>query len=81
MELKRVNNFEAKEIFIGIGTIKFEDKTTNDLCLNFWYHPDGKEEENPLIIEFSFDYDAKNKENNHSDNMIERNWKNFLFLL
>ena len=45
-------------ISFNIGKIIFvdKDKSTNDLCLNFW-HPqkDDKDKKNPLIIEFSFD--------------------------
>jgi hypothetical protein len=39
LELQRVNDFVAKEISVNIGKIKFvdKDKSTNDLCLNFWY--------------------------------------------
>ena len=67
IELQRVNDFVAKEISVNIGKIRFVDKDigTNNLCLNFWYLPDddSKEEKNPLIIEFSFDYNSKDKKN------------------
>ena len=58
----------CKAIFINDNQIlKFVDKDigTNDLYINFWYFPtdDSKEEKNPLIIEFSFDYNAKAKKN------------------
>jgi hypothetical protein len=59
-ELHKGNNFEAKEIFIKLGKIKFLDKkyNTDDLSLSFWYLP---KRETPEIIEFSFDYYAKEK--------------------
>ena len=59
--LQKVNNFEAKEISIKLGVIKFLDKngTTDDLSLSFWYLPDGGKKEIPQIIEFSFDYYSK----------------------
>jgi hypothetical protein len=36
---------------------------TDDLCLSFWYLPDERESKTPEIIEFSFDYYAKDKNN------------------
>ena len=65
IDLKRVNDFMAKEISVNIGNLRLIDKDvgTNDLYLNFWHLPndDNKEVKKPLIIEFSFDYSAKNK--------------------
>lgn len=60
-ELQKVNNFEAKEISIKLGVIKFLDKndTTDDLSLSFWYLPDEDNKEIPEIVEFSFDYYTK----------------------
>lgn len=73
-ELDKVNNFEAKEISIKLGKIKFLDKDigTDNLSLNFWYLPD-KEKEVPDIVEFSFNYDAKgkNKSNEPDKKMLE----------
>ena len=31
------------------------------ISLNFWYQTDGKKNDNPLIIEFSFGYTTKEK--------------------
>ncbi len=41
-DLRKVNNFEAKEISIKLGKINFLEKeiSTDDLCLNFWYLSD-----------------------------------------
>jgi hypothetical protein len=58
----------AKEISVNIRNLRLIDKDvgTNDLYLNFWYLPndDNKEVKKPLIIEFSFNYSAKDKKNN-----------------
>jgi len=79
LSLEKVNNFEAKEISVSTGKIKFEDKdtSTNDLYLNFWYLSDDKEEKNPLIIEFSFDYNAKDKRNKSKGSFDEKTLEEF----
>lgn len=68
-ELRRVNEFEADEISIKIGKIKLRDKdiSTDDLSLSFWYLTE-KENDIPMIIEFSFVYNAKIKENTNEMN-------------
>ncbi len=74
-ELKKVNDFEANEISINIGKIKLlnKDISTDDLSLNFWYLLKETEKDIPVIIEFSFDYSAKEKDgsNELNKNVLE----------
>lgn len=79
LELQRVNDFVAKEISVNIGKLIFIDKDvgTNDLRLNFWYLPYNKEEKNPKIIEFSFDFNAKDKRNKSKGSSNEKILKEF----
>ncbi|MGZ5551987.1 MAG: hypothetical protein ACXWE7_14490 [Nitrososphaeraceae archaeon] len=64
-KLKKVNGFEAKEISCKIGKIFFDDNSEEDnqirTDLNFWYLPN--DERIPLIVEFTFDYNAKKRKN------------------
>lgn len=57
-KLHKVNGFEAKELSYKIGKIMFADDDIEEIktYLNFWYLPN--EETRPLIVEFTFDYDA-----------------------
>ena len=63
--LKKVNGFEAKEISCEIGKILFDGNSEEDnqirTDLNFWYLPN--DERIPLIVEFTFDYNAKKIKN------------------
>jgi len=60
-KLKKVNGFEAIEISCKIGKILFDESSEEDnqikTDLNFWYLPN--DESIPLIVEFTFDYNAK----------------------
>ena len=64
--VEKVNGFEANEIARWVGQLKFEREPLVKLCLSFWYLI-GTEivKELPLIVEFSFDYDAA--EETHDD--------------
>lgn len=57
--LTKVNNFEANEISYKIGTIEFTDKKNVSLYINLWYLTYGDNKTSPLIVEFTFDYGAK----------------------
>lgn len=59
--LKKVNNFEAREISCKIGKIKFREGKTDDVSLNFWYSSNEGKKEIPVIVEFAFDYDANER--------------------
>ena len=77
--LEKVNNFEAREISVELGKISYngkndknEKKHDNEIntSLNFWYL--SKKQRVPLIVEFTYDYSAKNKGNgkkNKSDKL------------
>ncbi len=69
-ELRRVNDFVANEISINIGKIKLRNKdiSTDDLSLSFWYLSKETEKNIPVIIEFSFDYYAKGKDESNELN-------------
>lgn len=54
--IDKVNGFEAYEIARWVGQLKFEAEPIVKACLSFWYLM-GSEKELPLIVEFSFDYD------------------------
>jgi hypothetical protein len=56
-DLKKVNEFEAREFSYKIGKILFPDGNKLKTEINFWYLSD--EQQNALIIEFTFDYKAK----------------------
>jgi len=65
--LEKVNNFEAREISVELGKISYngkndknEKKHDNEIntSLNFWYL--SKKQSVPLIVEFTYDYSAKN---------------------
>ncbi len=55
--LRKVNNFEAVEVSCNIGKIVFENKKDINAYLNLWYVSSG--EDIPVIIEFTYDYNAK----------------------
>jgi hypothetical protein len=63
--LEKVNNFEAREISVELGKISYNHKNEKghdneiNTSLNFWYL--SKKERLPLIVEFTYDYSAKNK--------------------
>ena len=69
-KLRKVNDFEAKEISCKIGKIISSEGSTDDVSLNFWYLPDEGKQVKPLIVEFAFDYAAKKVSNNA--NMSDR---------
>lgn len=72
--IERVNNFTAHEICLKTPKrIKFAGKSPKvKACFSFWYLL-GKDNEYPLISEFSFDYDAPEEkpDNFPSLDMIE----------
>lgn len=68
--LKEVNNFEPEEITYKLGTIHFTQKRNVDLYLNFWYKTLGKKNVLPLIVEFTFNYEAK-KQSGKQKNELE----------
>lgn len=58
--LSRVNNFEAIEISSEIGKIMFAGDKNVKAYLNLWYSL--SEEKPPLIVEFTFNYGAKEQD-------------------
>jgi len=55
--LKKVNGFEAHEVFRKLCKVKFDKGLKAKVGLSFWYHaPDDRW---PLIAECAFDYDTK----------------------
>ncbi len=60
-QLKKVNDFEVHEISCEIGKITFSDSDNGDesikTAINLWYG--SEKEKEPLIVEFTFDYDAQ----------------------
>ena len=58
--LSKVNNFEAIEISSEIGKITFAGDKTVKAYLNLWYS--SAEEKTPLIVEFTFNYGAKEQD-------------------
>lgn len=71
-KLKKVNGFEAKEISCKIGKILFDENSEDNQIktdLNFWYLPN--DERIPLIVEFTFDYNAKKREKDTDKLLIE----------
>lgn len=73
-KLKKVNDFEAKEISCKIGKILFDNDNSDEdnqikTDLNFWYLPnDGRI---PLIVEFTFHYSAKKRKNDTDKLLME----------
>ena len=56
--IKTVNDFKAYEIASKMGKIYFGDKNIAiTAVLSFWYFL-GEKDEFPVVVEFSFDYDA-----------------------
>jgi uncharacterized protein YjbK len=56
--MRIVNDFKAHEIACKLGHLDFDQGQTEiKAVLSFWYGL-GKQDEIPLIVEFSFDYDA-----------------------
>ena len=55
--LKKVNDFEAVEVACKVGKVIFKENKDVKIYLNFWYLPNGKK--TPVIIEFTFNYSAK----------------------
>lgn len=73
-KLKKVNDFEAKEISCKIGKILFDnanDEEDNQIKtdLNLWYLPG--DERIPVIVEFTFDYSAKKRKNSIDKLLME----------
>ena len=73
-KLKKVNNFEAKEISCKIGKILFDNDNNEEdnqikTDLNLWYLP--ADERLPLIVEFTFDYSAKKRKNDTDKLLME----------
>jgi hypothetical protein len=56
-----VRDFEALEVKRESGKFRFEKKPEVKPCLSFWYRPDQTDGP-PLVAEFSFDYDVREKE-------------------
>ncbi len=63
--IHKVNGFEAHEIARWVGQLKFDKDPIVKACLSFWYLL-GSENELPLIVEFSFDYDLPNEARDNS---------------
>jgi len=57
--LKKVNNFEPTEASYKIGSIKFTEKNSIELYLNLWYLGLAKKSTSPLIVELTFNCQAK----------------------
>ena len=72
-KLKKVNDFEAKEISCKIGKILFDNDNSQaednqiKTYLNLWYLPN--DERIPLIVEFTFDYKT-NKRKDNTDKLL-----------
>lgn len=62
-KVKKVNDFEAKEISYSVGKIISSEGSTDDTSLNFWYLPDEGKKATPLIVEFAYDYAATQDSN------------------
>ncbi len=58
--LSKVNNFEAIEISSEIGKITFAGDKTVKVYLNLWYS--SAEENTPMIVEFTYNYGAKEQD-------------------
>jgi hypothetical protein len=59
--LRKVNNFEPNELSYKIGTLEFTEKKSVNLFLNLWYLANGVKNAFPLIVELTFNYQAKIK--------------------
>ena len=57
--LIKVNNFEPYEISYKIGTLDLTEKREVDLYLNLWYLEDKIKNYSPSIVEFTFNYEAR----------------------
>jgi len=57
--LRKVNNFEPSEVSYKIGSIKFSEKKSIDLYLNLWYSELENKKVPPLIVELTFNCEAK----------------------
>lgn len=66
--LTKVNNFEAIEISSEIGKITFAGDKTVKAGLNLWYL--SAEQETPMIVEFTFNYEAK-KQDIENETLLE----------
>jgi hypothetical protein len=62
-KLRKVNDFEAKEISCKVGKIVSSEGKTDDMSLNFWYTPGEGKNATLLIVEFAFGYSAKKLKN------------------
>jgi hypothetical protein len=58
--LQTVNGFYAHEVAHWLGKFRFKKKPTIKACLSFWSL--SAESKLPLIAEFSYDYDLRNKD-------------------
>ena len=67
--LKKVNNFEAVEVSCQIGKIIFENKKDINAYLNLWYV--SSEENTPVIIEFTYNYSAKDPDEKSKGMLLE----------
>jgi hypothetical protein len=68
--LRKVNNFEPSEVTHRIGSIKFTEKKSIDLYLNLWYSQLENKNEFPLIVELTFNCEAK-KLSNKNERCLE----------
>jgi len=57
--LKTVNNFKPDEISYNIGSIKLTDKKSIEMYLNLWYSGSENKTTKPLIVELTFNCEAK----------------------
>ena len=67
--LKKVNDFEAIEVSCKIGKIIFENKKDINAYLNLWYV--SSEENTPVIIEFTYNYSAKDPDEKSKGMLLE----------
>ena len=63
----KVNDFEASEISLKLGKIKFANKKSAGLEMSIWYFP---KEDLPKIIELDIDVEAE-KPLTENDNIFE----------
>jgi hypothetical protein len=64
-----VNDFEAIEVSCKIGKIIFENKKDINAYLNLWYV--SSEENAPVIIEFTYNYNAKDPDKKSNGMLLE----------
>ena len=82
--LEKVNKFEAKEISVKLGKVSYNNNTDvkdDDYeiktFLNLWYSPKNKRK--PVIVEFTYDYDAiKKKEDGKEQNKGKKETKTLI---